>query len=390
MAASQHAVIAGVGETAYTRGTTKSLERLYIEAALGTCADAGVDPASVDGIIIPGSRGKVEDLINGLGIRDLRWSARSEIGGAASVAAINQAAAAVIAGRAERVVVSAARLGYSVSRVGSGGDQVLAELTKIFPSPLIRTELEYPQGLLTLIHAYSLHANHWIHDYGIDRRAMGTVAVTMREHAQLNDHAYMRGRPMSMADYESSPTVCAPLRILDCCLETDGAAAILVTAPDASAESPRQIEVLAAAEGHPDSPDDVVSRPDLMQMGITKAAPRAFAEAGLEPKDIDFAEIYDCFTFIVLRHLEEMGFCARGDSPRFVTEVGIGLDGGLPVNTHGGLLSQAHTMGMNHVVEAVRQLRGEAGPAQLKSPRIGLVTGYGDFSDGSIAILSNQ
>jgi acetyl-CoA acetyltransferase len=267
---------------------------------------------------------------------------------------------------------------------------VLAELKKIVPSPLIRSELEYPNGLLTLIHAYSLHANLWMETYDIDRRALATVAVVARQHAQLNPRAYMRGRPLTYDDYDRSPVVCEPLRVLDCCLETDGAAAIVVTAGDAIRPNPRHVKVLAATEGHPDTPDDMVNRPDLKTMGITKAAPRAFEAAGVGPGDIDFAEIYDCFTYIVLRQLEEMGFCGRGESPRFVAETGIGLDGGLPINTHGGLLSQAHTMGMNHVVEAVRQLRGEAGDAQLARARIGLVTGYGDFADGSIAILTNQ
>jgi acetyl-CoA acetyltransferase len=384
------AVIAGAAETEYVRGTQKSLERLYIEAALGACADAGVDPTTIDGIVVPGTRGKVEDLVNGLGATDVRWSGRSELGGAAPVAAIGLAMAAIRSGQAERVVISAARLGYSVSRVGTGGDTVLAELRRIFPSPLIRSELEYPNGLLTLLHAYSLHANLWMHDYDIDRRALATVAVVTRQHAQLNPRAYMRGRPMSYEDYDGSPVICDPLRVLDCCLETDGAAAVVITADGAVRPSPRHVSILAATEGHPDTPDDVVNRPDMKTMGITKAAPRAFEAACLGPPDIDFAEIYDCFTYIVLRQLEEMGFCERGESPAFIAKTGIGLDGGLPVNTHGGLLSQAHTMGMNHVVEAVRQLRGEAGEAQLKRARTGLVTGYGDFADGSIAILGKR
>jgi acetyl-CoA acetyltransferase len=384
------AVIAGAAETEYVRGTDKPLERFLIEAAIGACADAGIDPSSIDGVMIPGTRGKVEDLINGLGASDVRWSGRSELGGAAPVAAIGHAIGAVTSGQASRVVISTARLGYSVSRVGSGGDTVLAELKKILPSPMIRSDLEYPNGLLTLLHAYSLHANLWMQSYDIDRTALATVAVTTRQHAQLNSRAYMRGRPLTLDDYANSAVVCEPLRVLDCCLETDGAAAIVVTASDAVRQNARHVKILAATEGHPDTPDDMVNRPDMKTMGLTKAAPRAFEAAGVGPGDIDFAQIYDCFTYIVLRQLEEMGFCCRGESPRFVAETGIGLSGGLPINTHGGLLSQAHTMGMNHVVEAVRQLRGEAGAAQLERARIGLVTGYGDFADGSIALLTNQ
>jgi acetyl-CoA acetyltransferase len=387
---SSSAVIAGAAETEYVRGTDKPLERFLIEAALGACADAGIDPSTIDGIMVPGTRGKVEDLINGLGATDVRWSGRSELGGAAPVAALGHAIAAVQSGQADRVLISTARLGYSVSRVGTGGEAVLAELKKILPSPLIRSELEYPNGLLTLLHAYSLHANLWMETYGIDRAALATVALTTRQHAHLNPRAYMRGRQLTADDYDRSPVVCEPLRVLDCCLETDGAAAVVVTASDAVRPNPRNVNILAATEGHPDTPDDMVNRPDMKTMGLTKAAPRAFETAGVGPGDIDFAEIYDCFTYIVLRQLEEMGFCGRGESPRFVAETGIGLDGGLPINTHGGLLSQAHTMGMNHVVEAVRQLRGEAGAAQLERARVGLVTGYGDFADGSIALLGKH
>ena len=384
------AVIAGAAETEYVRGTDKSVERFAIEASLGACADAGIDPATIDGVIVAGTRGKAEDLINGLGATDIRWSGRSELGGAAPVAAIGLAMAAIKAGQAERIVISTARLGYSVSRVGTGGDAVLTELRKILPSPLVRSELEYPNGLLTLLHAYSLHANLWMQTYDIDPRALATVAVVTRQHAQLNSRAYMRGRPLGYEDYDSSPVICDPLRVLDCCLETDGAAAIVVTAADAVRPNRRHVPILAATEGHPDTPDDIVNRPDMKTMGITKAAPRAFEAASLGPEDVDFAEVYDCFTYIVLRQLEEMGFCARGESPGFITKVGIGLDGGLPLNTHGGLLSQGHTMGMNHVVEAVRQLRGEAGDAQVLRAQIGLVTGYGDFADGSIAILGGR
>jgi acetyl-CoA acetyltransferase len=148
------------------------------------------------------------------------------------------------------------------------------------------------------------------------------------------------------------------------------------------------IEVLGVAEGHPDSPSAITQRPDLTRLGLSKAAPKAFAMAGVTHDDIDVAEVYDCFTYIVMCQLEDMGFCKKGEGGPFVASGAIKLDGKLPINTHGGLLSQAHMAGFNHVVELARQLRGEAGNAQVKDARIGLVTGYGDMGDGSIAIMA--
>jgi len=136
-------------------------------------------------------------------------------------------------------------------------------------------------------------------------------------------------------------------------------------------------------------PDDLVSRPDLVEIGLRKVAPRVLGQLGLSPGDFDFAQVYDCFTFVVLRQLEELGFCGRGEGSDYVLGPGIGPGSKVPVNTHGGLLAQAHIAGMNHVTEAVRQLRGSAGQAQVPGAALGLVTGYGDMSDGSLLVLAN-
>jgi acetyl-CoA acetyltransferase len=144
---------------------------------------------------------------------------------------------------------------------------------------------------------------------------------------------------------------------------------------------------MGIAQGQPFPADDIATRDDVFELGLSSAAPRAFAMAGIGREDVDFAEIYDPFTFQVIQQIEEMGFCKRGEGGAFVEGGRIELGGDLPVNTHGGLLSEAHVLGMNHFLEAVRQLRGEAGEHQVANAEIGVVTGFGDFGDGAIAVL---
>jgi acetyl-CoA acetyltransferase len=384
-AAPAGASVTGVGESAFARGTPYSELQLCLQAARNACADRGCPPESLDGLVIPGGRKfRVEDIITGLGVPDLRFSSRAELGGASSVAAVGHAVAAIVAGLATRVIVVGGWRGYSDRRLGAGGDDLLGKLAQAFPAPQFRRGLEHPYGLIVPLQYYALQANRWLREFEIDLAALGAVSLACRAHAQLNGKAVMKGRPITMEDYLSSPIVSEPFRVLDCCLETDGAAAVIVEASGGPAPG---VRILAVAEGRPDSPDDITGRPDMLDLGIAKAAGRAFETAGAGPDDMDFCELYDCFTFVVLRQLEEAGFCPRGESPKLVAERGITLGGGLPVNTHGGLLSEAHVLGLNHVTEAVRQLRGTCGDRQVDGARLGLVTGYGDFGDGAVAVL---
>jgi acetyl-CoA acetyltransferase len=195
-------------------------------------------------------------------------------------------------------------------------------------------------------------------------------------------------KPLTVEEHQASRMISDPLRLFDCSLESDGGCAIVVSAAERARDMKQPpVLVMGIAEGHPDSPSAITQRPDLTRLGLAKAAPKAFAMAGVTHADIDVAEVYDCFTYIVLCQLEDMGFCKKGEGGPFVMDGTIALEGKLPLNTHGGLLSQAHMAGINHIVELTRQLRGAAGKAQVKDAEIGLVTGYGDMGDGSIAIM---
>jgi len=282
------------------------------------------------------------------------------------------------------VLVPAGWNGYSGRRAA----QTVQEQASSIPGGAIARDFYLPFGLTAPPQWYALMARRHMHLYGTKPEQLGAIALAMRKHAQLNPNAVMNGKPMSIDDYLASPMITDPYRLFDCCLETDGAAAMIVTTLERARDlSGRPVRILAVAAGQPYPADEITNRKDILMTGLTIAAPQVFRKAGLTPKDVDFAQIYDCFTFEVLQQLEETGFCQRGEGGPFVEGGRIELGGELPVNTHGGLLSEAHVLSMNHIVEAVRQLRGTAGARQVLDAEVGVVTGWGDFGDGSIALL---
>jgi acetyl-CoA acetyltransferase len=385
------ACIVGIGETTYSRGPVVEVGMTALQLQAAACAidDAGLTNKQIDGVMPYVYGATAEAFAANLGIENLRYAAAVNMGGASPVASLQSAAMAVSMGVANHVVLSVGALFYSAMRVQTS----LADIgAGAMPGAGIARDYYMPYGLTVPAQWYSTLARRHMHEFGTKPEQLGAIAVAMRGHAQLNPNAVMRGRPMNIEDYLASPMIADPYRLFDCCLETDGAAAVVVTSAERARDlKHRPVYTMGVAEGHPYPADDITNRKNVFDIGLTFAAPKAFAMAGVTPKDVDFAMIYDCFTFEVLQQLEETGFCKRGEGGAFVQGGRIELGGGLPVNTHGGLLSEAHVIGMNHIVEAVRQLRGEAGERQVKKDgkeaEIGLVTGWGDFGDGSIAIL---
>jgi acetyl-CoA acetyltransferase len=375
------ACVVGVGETRYAKwgGITDTSEyQLAVEAVLAAIADAGMTPDDVDGLAsFAEDRNEATFMAADLGLPELRYASLSWLpGGGGACAAVANAAMAVESGAAEAVVVYRSLCQGQFRRFGQGPGNLPAHVgpprvphvrraTSLLEAHVAFT---MPFGMFSPPIAYAMVLRRHMHRFGTTVEQMGHVAVTTRAHAARNPRAVMGDRPMTMDDYLASRMVSEPFRLFDCCLENDGACAVLITTAERAADSAKgPVSVLGAAQGalkgfghgqysNVGMPDD-----DYTSAGARGVAARMWARAGVGPSDIDVAQIYDHFTGLVLLSLEDFGFCGRGEGGLFAASGALAWPGGaLPTNTHGGSLSEAYIHGLNHVVEGVRQLRGES------------------------------
>jgi acetyl-CoA acetyltransferase len=380
------AAIVGIAETDYLRGAEQSILQMILSASMGAIRDAGLKPSDVDAILPPPGFVAWDEIAAHLGVPNVRYTVCPQMGGASATASLLTASMAIATGAADVVLMTVGWNGYSAIRPRPDA----RPNKRRFNAAFFETVKNYyaPYGLRSAPWWYSLYLQRYAKHYNVPPEAAGAIAVACRKHAQLNPKALMRDRPLSIEEYLVSPYITEPLRKLDCCVETDCAAAIVMTSVERAKDLPHiPVTFLGGAEGHPNRPDELINRKDVLDLGLDLAAPRAFAMSGVTKDDMDFLQIYDCFTYVALLEIEALGYAERGGAAEFVKNGNIELGGKFPMNTHGGLMSQGHCWGMNHIVEAARQLRHEAGAAQVKDCELGLVTGYGDLGDGSIAIL---
>jgi len=375
--------ILGVGQTEFGRRSGRSLQSLVAEASRAAIVDAGLKPADIDGVIPVGGYIHVEDVLAGAGLPLQVADAMPAPGGNAAVDSLRIASALIMSGQATTVLIVLAKNGSSANRID---DRV-----KLLPGQQFRTQLERPQGWSAPVEWYAMICRRHMLEFGTTKEQLAEVSLSAYSFAQQNPRAMQHGKALTREKYHSSPMIADPYQLYDCCLETDGAVAVVVSSRlPAAGSGSRRVELLAVASGRPQSPDELSNRHDWYEIGLSYAAPAAYERASLAPEDIDGAMIYDCFTFEVLHQLEVAGFCGKGKGGPFVASGAIGPGGSLPVNTHGGLLAEGHMTGMNHIAEAVRQLRGEAGANQIDEARHIAVTGWGDWGDGSMALLGGR
>jgi acetyl-CoA acetyltransferase len=362
--------IAGVGETAYYKhGRAPESEfALALQAILRACADAGIDPRRVDGFAsYSNDRNDPSRLAAALGLPELRFSNMQwGGGGGGGSAAVGNAAAAIAAGYAECVVVFRALAQGQFQRFGAAppGGTVSGEAA-----------LTFPYGLISPAQRFAMRVMRFMHDHGVRQEAQRAIALASYHHAQANPRAVMHGRPLTPEAYDASRWIVAPFRLFDCCMENDGAAALVLV----SAERARDLrhppayllgvaqgsEYRNAARGH--------NAPTYASSSFTTVAPHLWQMAGLGPKDVHVVQSYENFTGGVLMSLVEHGFFAPEEANDFLTPENLIAPGGrLPLNTSGGNLAECYMHGLELQIEAVRQLRGES-TSQVPGARVGLV-----------------
>lgn len=383
------AAIVGIGQTAYGKHIDKTEHRIACEAIAAAIADAGLTPKDIDGLV----RYDIETnselaIIYSLGIPHLRFFAGIPSGGGAVCGTIVLAAMAVATGQANNVVCFRARNRGKRSVTGPGKFQGGRPWERA-PSFLTDAyQYHIPFGLVTPAQEMAMIYRRHMHEYGTTTEHFGMVAVAQRAHAARNPNAIMR-EPITLADHQCSRWIAEPLRLLDCSLECDGACAVVVTSAERARDArqrPAYILAGAQAEGpiHIQLADYFQHRHE--ETGARAVARQLYAMADVTPGEIDTAMFFDHFGPAVLLSLEDYGFCAPGESGPFVAAGNIAWpDGALPVNTHGGSLSEAFIHGYNHIIEGVRQIRGTA-TCQVQDADLVLVTSSNTDPTGAVLL----
>jgi acetyl-CoA acetyltransferase len=371
--------IAGVGYTEFSKNSGVSTLTLALRAIVAALEDAGLSAKDVDGVACHRVGDSVQAVLvaQSLGIADLRYHLDLFGGGGVSHQVVASAAMAVASGMAETVVCWRAINARSEFRMGGTGRA--APDTIEFP-------YQVPYGYATPPQQFAMFARAYMHEYGIGPEDLGRVAINQRRYAMQSPRAMMRNE-LTMEDYLASRWIVEPFRLFDCCLETDAAVALVVTTAERArtlAKPPVLISAGAYGSGHTLFSNN---RGDLATSAAAQLAPRLFAMGGLRPSDVGVAELYDAFTPLVLIQLEDYGLCPKGEAAGFVADGHTVAGGSLPVNTHGGHLSEGYVHGLNHVAEAVSQLRGEAGGRQVEGAGVALSTAQPGYVAGTTSAL---
>jgi acetyl-CoA acetyltransferase len=350
------AIVAGIGATEFSKASGRSQLQLAAEASRAAITDAGLTPADVDGMVtFTVDENDELALIRCLGVPEVHYWSRTPQGGAGACATVQHAVAAVASRQADAVLVYRAFNERSGRRFGQ------PRAVPPGPRPL---DFYATFGIDTPAKMYSLWYRRYMHAYGATNEDLGRYTVVARRYAATNPKAWFHERPITLADHQASRWIVEPvLRLLDCCQESDGGVALVITRDDRAADVPAPVRIVAAADAHVRDGSVMYNyhHPDLATFPEAEACARQlWARSGLGPSDMDAAMLYENFSPVVFLLLEAHGFCGRGEAKDFIAAGEIDLDGTLPVNTHGGLLGEAYIHGVNSIQEAVRQLRGTA------------------------------
>jgi acetyl-CoA acetyltransferase len=351
--------VAGIGATEFSKASGRSELQLACEATVAALEDAGIEPSEVDGMVTFTADTNPEIEIARLtGIGELKFFSRVHHGGGAACGTVQQAALAIAAGVADVVVVYRAFNERSGHRFGTGvQDRPVAANAEAASFAWLA-----PFGLLTPAQWVAMFGRRYLHETGATSEDFGRVSVADRKHAATNPKAFFYEQPITLEDHQNSRWIVEPLHLLDCCQESDGAQALVVT----SLERARDLKqppavIVGAAQGSGEDQHMMTSYYRESIVGIPEmglVARQLYEQAGIGPHDIQTAVLYDHFTPFVLCQLEEFGFCDRGEAKDFVREGHLELGGRLPTNTHGGQLGEAYIHGVNGIAEGVRQVRG--------------------------------